>query len=95
MFRWASRILLEIINIRVERVQDISEADVWAEGVPIWADGVFSYAIISPLSPKGRLRYYRKKYKQLWDSINEKRGFGWEANPWVWAIDFKVIEVKK
>lgn len=30
----------------------------------------------------------------LWDSINKKRGFGWEVNPWVWVVDFKVIEVK-
>jgi hypothetical protein len=70
-----SRITLEITDIRVQRVQEISEEDAKAEGVS--ADACFATARLS--------------YEQLWDSINAKRGYGWEANPWVWALTFRVI----
>ena len=74
MPRWASRILLEITNIRVERLNDISESDCLKEGVG------------SPI-----LRDCKKpKFMQLWESING--ACSWNANPWVWVIDFKVIE---
>lgn len=77
MPRWASRITLEIVGVRVERVQDISEADALAEGVervPTWA----AYSM-------------RDKFWALWDSINGPRGYGWNANPWVWVVEFKCI----
>lgn len=77
MPRWASRITLEITDIRVERVQDITEEDARAEGTT------------SPLRYVGALRH---KYKHLWDSLNAKRGFSWESNPWVWVIIFKVVQ---
>ena len=76
MPRWASRIMLEIVSIRVERLQDISEADAFAEGISggDWLG-----------DPVG-------EFKKLWNSINEKRGFGWETNCWVWVIGFKKLE---
>jgi len=74
MPRWASRILREIVNIRVERIQDISEADIIAEGCP------------------NEYLLGRSWYKPLWESINAKRGFGWDTNPWVWVIEFKRID---
>ena len=83
MSRWMSRIQLEVVSVKVERVQDITEADAIAEGVrklyrcPKWTEGE---AI--------------KSFIELWDSINKKQGFGWDENPWVWATGFKLIEVK-
>ena len=72
MPHWASRINLEVVSVRVERVQDISIEDAYDEGME-WGDqgcGVL-------------------EFKNLWDSINLKRGYGWDANPWVWVIEFK------
>jgi hypothetical protein len=86
MPRTASRLTLEILKVRVERAQDISEADAKAEGVeetPCWKHSH---------EPKTAFcRCYRDGYRQLWDSINAKRGFGWDANPWVWVIEFKAV----
>ena len=77
MPRWASRITLEITDVRVERVQDISDDDAKAEG------SKFGNA----MWPSDRTTF-----ELLWDSLNAKRGFGWETNPWVWVIAFKRIE---
>lgn len=74
MPRWASRITLEITGVRVERLQDISEADCAAEGLG------------SPF-----LRDYKKpKFAALWQSIFGEES--WQANPWVWVIEFKRVE---
>lgn len=69
-----SRITLEIVSVRVERVQDITEQDARAEGVDYWSDSA---------NPA------RFKFMTLWDRINSKRGYGWDANPWVWVVEFK------
>ncbi|MHB8053650.1 MAG: ASCH domain-containing protein [Candidatus Aminicenantales bacterium] len=79
MPRWASRITLEITGVRVERVQDIGEAHASAEGFKDVFDGKTFF-------PAGHF------FKTTWDSLNAKRGFGWDANPWVWVISFKRIE---
>ena len=78
MPRWASRITLEIINIRVERLQEISEKDANAEGVGT----LFKYGM-----PAGRSI---DCFHALWDSINAKRA-PWASNPFVWVIEFKLI----
>ena len=78
MPRCFSRINLEVVNIRVERVQDISPEDVLAEGMP---DGI----------AVGDLEQI-KWFANLWDSINAKRGFSFEENKWVWVVEFKVVE---
>lgn len=72
MPRWASRITLEIVNVKVERLQDISEADAQKEGMSFIGS--------------------RAMFAKLWDSINAKRGYSWESNPWIWAIEFKRVE---
>ena len=78
MPRWASRILLEVTGVRVEQLQDISEKDAWAEGCLGFDDDVSG----------GKSGY--SEYAELWESIN---GAGsWNANPWVWVIEFKRIE---
>lgn len=78
MPRWASRITLEVVSVRVERVQEISREDCFAEGI----------AFPEKLGPE-RMFAARISYQGLWDRINAKRGFGWDVNPWVWVINFK------
>lgn len=77
MPRWASRINLEVTNIRVERVQDISMEDSIAEG------------ITPDFYNRTALCWWYEFYGDLWDSINKKRGYGWYLNPWVRVIEFK------
>lgn len=78
MPRWASRITLEIVAVRVERLNDISEADAAAEGI----EPMF----LGDTDEMKRLGA-RVAFKSLWESIN---GAGsWEANPWVWVIEFR------
>ncbi|WP_175760458.1 hypothetical protein [Burkholderia anthina] len=88
MPRWASRITLEITGVRVERLQDIGEADACAEG-----------AIYGPLLPMGWNKpncksdaCMRSRFAVLWDGLNVARGHGWDANPWVWVVEFRRIE---
>ena len=83
MPRRASRITLEIVSVRVERVQDISEADAKAEGVRQPVPGSWYRHV--------KRDCYRCGFEALWDSINAKRGYGWDVNPWVWIIEFKQI----
>lgn len=86
MPRWASRITLEITGVRVERVQDISEADAKAEGAPI---GYYERETLDGLEAVPTDR--RGGFRALWDSINGQRGYGWQANPWVWVVEFRKV----
>lgn len=80
MPRWASRILLEVTGVRVERLQDISETDSWAEGIS--TTDAARYDAEEPSA--------RGAYKNLWEQIN---GAGsWDANPRVWVVEFKRID---
>lgn len=85
MPRSASRILLEITGIRVERLQEITEEDALAEGCEreFKADGSVGWG--------AGLIEATANFKILWNGINEKRGYSWESNPWVWVIEFKRI----
>jgi hypothetical protein len=88
----ASRITLEIVNVRVERLQDISEDDAYSEGIrhipkfvnninfASWSDDVCSYNYPTT----------KEAFHGLWDSINGKK-YPWESNPWVWVVEFKVV----
>ncbi len=85
MPRWASRITLEITGVRVERLQDISEADAMAEGAPP------SHPSIDRISREfGYADFPRSWYAQLWEQINGPGS--WDANPWVWAVEFRRLE---
>jgi len=84
MFRKDSRILLEITALRVERLQEITLNDCKAEGIGQYT---FAMGCCSENPPDARW-----KFIELWDSLNATRGFGWDKNPWVWAIGFKPLE---
>lgn len=83
MPRWASRILLEITAIRVERLQDISEADARAEGAPLEL-GELERLIL------GAKAKHRSGFVRLWQSINGEQS--WHENPWVWVVEFKRVQ---
>lgn len=84
MPRWASRLLLEVTDIRVERVQDTSHDDAVAEGV-------HHFDIEARLRDQA-LSVAQIVFSRYWDN-NHQDGFeNWESNPWVWVIEFKVIE---
>lgn len=95
MPRWASRITLTVTNVRVQRLQEISEADAVAEGVELVepeAGPIAGYRFYSKLpQPNARWSSARDSYRDLWDILNAERGFGWDANPWVAAYSFRPI----
>lgn len=91
MPRWASRTTLEVTAVRVERLNDITEADCWAEGI-LEIDGQFSNQEIVDMAARLHLSIEdaRVQYALLWESIY---GAGsWGKNPWVWVIEFKRME---
>lgn len=77
MPKWAARIWLEITAVRLERLQDISRGDCMEEGCP------FPNMAAGP-DP-------REWYSTLWDLLNEKRGYGWDVNPFAWVIEFRRV----
>lgn len=81
MPRWASRITLRITDVRVERLQDISEDDARAEGCkPVgWID-----------ETDVGMSSYREGFSRLWNHINGPGA--WDANPWVWALSFEMVK---
>lgn len=88
MFRWASRITLELTDVRVERLQDISEADALAEGVtPKWEPGC-SGRLMEAFNGFS-FRPAASAYADLWEQINGPGS--WDANPYVWALSFKRV----
>jgi hypothetical protein len=124
MPRWASRLTLGVTDVRVERLQDISEEDARAEGLPLntvmperWTpdDGWLTPAGLDHVERfpdqdcgedlcvrhRGRpeLAYVfsaREALALWWDHINGHReGASWEANPWVWCVTFRRVEVPR
>ncbi|MGG5238847.1 hypothetical protein ACQZ2F_04770 [Pseudomonas lurida] len=81
MPRWACRILLEITDVRVERLQDISRADIRAEGLQCPPE-----LASDDVSPN-----YRDWYPAAWRELWESTGGDWNANPWVWVVEFKRV----
>ncbi|HBY6729726.1 morphogenetic protein [Klebsiella pneumoniae] len=86
MPRWACRILLEITDVRVERLNSISQEDAQAEGMeltgwrPTYSDPDSGGEVMTPYD----------NFAQLWESIYGEES--WKANPWVWVIEFKRVE---
>ncbi|MDO9471935.1 MAG: hypothetical protein Q7J28_02685 [Caulobacter sp.] len=88
MPRWASRLTLEITDVRVERLQDISEADALAEGIQRWPDGRFAGDDHDPDPNRLAATSAVGAYSLLWTHINGPGS--WDANPFVWAVSFRV-----
>jgi hypothetical protein len=81
MPRWASRISLEVVRVRIEQLQSASNADFVTEGIESLREGELGY-----LRQNGS--DWRSSYRELWDSLNAERGFAWDVNPWVWVVEF-------
>lgn len=81
---WPSRISLEITGVRVESLNDISEADARREGV--------NAIEVRPEAVDEREAFsFTHGFIELWDSLNAKRGYGWDVNPFVWVIEFRRV----
>lgn len=97
MPRWISRITLEVISVRVERLQEITTEDAIAEGFDCntyreWYDTEEGHHLqrLHALA-----QYHGEPIAAFgfgWDRINAKRGFDWNKNPWVWVVEFKKRE---
>lgn len=83
MPRSLSRLTLEVTDVRVQRVQEISEEDARAEGVK---------PMVAGTDGEGPIKTYRTGFVYVWNSLHAKDGCGWDANPWAWAITFKVVK---
>lgn len=88
MPRWASRTTLDIAQVRVQRLQDITEEDAIAEGAEPWKFGP-EQCLTS--GERGAASPYRSGYACLWDEINADRAT-WKSNPRVWAITFPAVQ---
>lgn len=88
MPRWASRILLEITDVRVERLNAISEEDARAEG--IIDGGCLNCGEPEPCGCANPEPDATDAFAYLWQSIYGQEN--WNANPWVWVIEFKRVE---
>ena len=89
MPRWASRITLEITDIRIERVQEITKEDAKAEG--IIDGGCLNCGRNEPCGCLNPLPDARDAFANVWEKIYAKKGLGWYANPWVWVIGFRRV----
>lgn len=85
MHRHRSRLSLEITDVRVERLNEITANDCIAEGISSRGIDRDGPCIASALM-------YIEDYKNLWDSLNASRGYGWAKNPWVWVVAFKRVD---
>lgn len=82
-FKFMSRVWYERTDLKIQRVQDISEWDAKAEGC-------YSNPAITSTGQDGT--DYRRMFQHLWDSINKDRDHGWHRNEWVWAVSFRRID---
>lgn len=81
MPRWACRLVLEVTGVRVERLHGISDQDCIAEGCAGGHDSIPNYRYNALPS---------EHFRWLWNSINGPDA--WDANPWVWVVEFKRLE---
>jgi hypothetical protein len=93
MPRWACRLVLEIVSVRVERLNEISKEDAIAEGIKPHYSGWWPYSTdyfhADGVTPANFHKDPRESFRSLWVSINGLDS--WAANPWVWVIEFKRV----
>jgi hypothetical protein len=93
----AARIFLKVTDVRVERLQDITDEDCIAEGIkPVRVPGSTNYREEREFQIACGIATI-EKYEELWDSTIKKQDldkYGWEGNPWVWVIEFERVEVE-
>lgn len=82
----AARLFFQYESIRVEKVQDVSINDCWAEGITV----VDVLHLSHGMKPSDIIN----AYATLWNSINADRGYGWNINPWVWALGYKPLDLR-
>jgi len=90
----AARLFLRVKNVRVERVQDITEGDALKEGVtgvPCSHAGCGVYGCEDCMN-SGWIEPPQVEFMDLWDRLNKSRGYGWEVNPWVWVYEFERVD---
>lgn len=96
MPQWASRITLEITDVRKQRIQDISEEDAKAEGSYLDRCDCMSRSKdkthLDAAFSQNWCHVHGDEFKHLWNSINEAKGYGWQSNPFVWCIEFRRIK---
>lgn len=93
MPRWASRITLEVLSVRVERVQDIIRLDIVDEGWPHDERQAEQVAMVRAGCDDANIDDAAIEwFADLWDSTNAKLGYSWDANPWVWVVEFSRLE---
>lgn len=80
LHRWAARIILEVTDVRLERLQDIGPLDVYAEGTWVAEFDTAPSAAVA-----------LEAFAASWDRINAERGYAWATNPWVWSITFRRV----
>ena len=79
----AARLFLRVTDVRAERLQDITASDAHDEGI--------EFRPFNRQFPHYQ-EWLIKDFHDLWDSLNAKRGYGWDTNPWVWVYMFEQIE---
>lgn len=109
MKREAARIFLEVVSVRVERLNSITEADAKAEGVEkfnqcktlyedrirnrIIACGGGAHPIVDCVDcDKYKNTSFKNGFMFLWETLNAKRGYSWNSNPWVWVVEFRRVK---
>lgn len=92
MPRWASRILLEVVSVRVERLQEITAEGITSEGVKTLGEEMWGRRWFVG-APGKAFTDAQAAFRNTWDSLAAP-GFNWADNPWVWAVEFKRVEVQ-
>lgn len=89
MRKAVSRITLEILNVRVEKLNDIDNEDALAEGID--PAGYGETVLLLGMNAIPAMSRSIFDFAVQWNKINDRRGFGWHQNPWVWVVEFEAL----